>query len=274
MSIFNAAVGSLLAWLLAPLNALPPLAGLALVALVTAVVMLLCFRATSNQARLADVKRQMQACIFEARLFQDDLPAVFRALGEMLRRNAAYLGLSLVPLLWAAIPLALFLNQLDLQFGYSAPVGAPLLLSARVADAAPADAGASATLDAPDGVRVLTTAVWIPATRELLWRVEPQRSGEYTLTLRVGGASFDKTLLASDTIGRRSPSRPSAGFVRQMMYPAEPPLPADSVLREIQLGYEPRQIDVFGWQMTWIVPYFILSLVWGLVLKRPLRVTI
>src|SRR5437868_10925343 len=142
---------------------LSPLVGLAVVSLVTAVAMLLCIRVASNQARLAEVKRQMHACMFECRLFQDDLPAVFRALGEMLRRNLVYVGLSLRPLLWAAVPLALLLTQLDLFFGYRAPARAPLLLTAQMRDpAALPNGAASAALAAPDGVRVLTPPVWIP----------------------------------------------------------------------------------------------------------------
>jgi hypothetical protein len=176
LATFNAMIGWLFDRLLAPLALLSPLAGLAVVSLVTAVAMLLCIRAASNQARLADVKRQIHACIFECRLFQDDLPAVFRALGEMLRRNVVYLGLTLRPLLWAAVPLALLLTQLDLFFGYRAPVREPLLLTARMRDAAALpDGAASASLEAPDGVRVLTPPIWIPVTSELLWKIEPAR---------------------------------------------------------------------------------------------------
>jgi hypothetical protein len=123
-------------------------------------------------------------------------------------------------------------------------------------------------------VRVLTPAVWIPATREVLWRVEAVRPGDYTLTLRAGGTTVDKTLFASDGVGRRSPVRPAGGFVDQAIYPAEPPVPPGSSITEVQLGYAPREVDLLGWGLPWIVPYLIFSLGWGLLLKRPLRVTI
>jgi hypothetical protein len=266
-------IGWLFDRLLAPLAMLSPLAGLAVVSLVTAVAMLLCIRAASNQTRLADVKRQIHACIFECRLFQDDLPAVFRALGEMLRRNAVYVGLSLRPLLWAAVPMALVLTQLDLFFGYRAPAREPLLVTARMRDAAVLPNGAaSASLEAPAGVRVLTPPIWIPATRELLWKVEPTDSGAYVVRVRVGAWSFDKTLVASDGPARRSPVRPAEGLMAQMVNPAEAPIPGGSPVSEVGIGYAPRTVVLMGWQMTWLVPYLLFSVLWGFALMKPLKV--
>jgi hypothetical protein len=273
LSTLNAVIGWLFDRLLAPLAMLSPLAGLAVVSLVTAVAMLLCIRVASNQARLAEVKRQIHACIFECRLFQDDLPAVFRALGEMLWSNVLYVGLSLRPLLWAAVPMALLLTQLDLFFGYRAAAREPRLLTARMGDAAALPNGAaSALLEAPDGVRVLTPPIWIPATGELVWKVEPRESGAYVVRVRVGAWTFDKTLVASDGPARRSPVRPSEGLIAQMINPAEAPIPGGTPVSEVRIDYVPRTVVLMGWQMPWVVPYLIFSVLWGFALKKPLKV--
>ena len=274
MATLNAVIGWLFDRLLAPLAMLSPLAGVAVVSLVTAVAMLLCIRAASNQARLAEVKRQIHACIFECRLFQDDLPAVFRALGEMLRRNVVYVGLSLRPLLWAAVPLALLLTQLDLFFGYRSPVHERLLLTARIRDAAALPNGpASASLEAPDGVRVLTPPIWIPATGELLWKVEPTEAGTYVVRVRIGAWTFDKTLVASDGPARRSPVRVAEGLIAQVVHPAEAPIPGNSPVSELRVGYTTGTVELLGWQMPWMAPFFLFSVLWGAGLKRPLKVT-
>jgi hypothetical protein len=273
VSTVNALIGGMFDRLLAPLAMLSPLAGLAVVSLVTAVAMLLFIRRSSNQARLGEVKRQIQACVFECRLFQDDLPAVFRALGEMLRSNVVYLGLSMRPLLWAAVPLALLLTQLDLFFGYQAAARQPLLLTARVSDAAALpDGAASASLEAPAGVRVLTPPIWIPATGEMLWKVEPKEPGAYVVRVRVGAWTLDKTLVASDGPARRSPVRVSDGLLAQIVNPAEPPLPAGAPISEVRVGYAPRTVELLGWQLPWVLPFFAFSVLWGFALKKPLNV--
>ena len=274
MATVNVLIGGLFDRLLAPLAMLSPLAGLAVVSLVTAVAMLLFIRTSSNQARLGEVKRQIQACVFECRLFQDDLPAVFRALGEMLRRNVVYLGLSMRPLLWAAVPLALVLTQLDLFFGYRAAAREPLLVTARVSDSAALPNGAaSASLEAPDGVRVLTPPIWIPATRELLWKVEPQTPGAYVLRVRIGSWALDKTLVASDGPARRSPVRVAEGLIAQAANPAEAPIPSDTPVSEVRVGYASNTVELLGWQMPWLTPFVAFSVLWGAALKKPLKVT-
>ena len=56
---------------------------------------------------LAEVKRRIHAGLFEIRLFNDDLAAIFKAQGEILRHNVSYVGLTLVPAAWMLVPFVL-----------------------------------------------------------------------------------------------------------------------------------------------------------------------
>ena len=93
--------------------------GLAVVSLLAAIVMLAIVRVTSDQSRLADVKRALHACWFEIRLFNDDVPAMLRALGEMTRHHLTYLRRLAVPIVLMSVPLGLFVAQLQSHYGYS-----------------------------------------------------------------------------------------------------------------------------------------------------------
>ena len=272
--------------LLSPFRQLPPIVGLCVVSLLTAAAMLLVYRATSDQRRIEQVKRGMVAALFEIRLFNDDLPALFRAQGEMLRQNAAYLRLSLVPMLWMMVPIGLVVAQLEFQYGYGGLTpGRPVLIKAQLRRApAPQSANAAsgavaapvappATLDAPSAVRVLTPAVWFPATQEVIWQITPDAPGAYVLKARIGGDTFTKTLDATDRVIRRSPMRVSAGFLNQLMYPAEAPLPDGGEVASISVAYPPRAIRVLGWDVSWIIVYFGLSMTCALLLRKPLGVT-
>ena len=94
MTLVNQALTGLFDLLLGPLDRLPPLAGLTILALVTAIAVLLAFKWTADQEALAAAKQAMQAAIFEMRLFNDDLVLLFRAQGEVIRRSLTYLRLS------------------------------------------------------------------------------------------------------------------------------------------------------------------------------------
>ena len=214
-------------WLLPPLIALPPLAGLLIVSVLTAVAMLPVIARTSNQARIAETKRRIHAARFEIRLFNDDPRAVLRALGDALRANAIYFGLSLVPLLWMGLPLALLIAHLLSIYGYSGlETGKAALVKVVLRESSGARELPAITLDAPAAIRIESTAVRLTAANEVLWRIVPTTPGDYDLTIRAGSDADTKTVHVSDRVARRSPIRVSASLVDQFLYPAESPLPS------------------------------------------------
>jgi hypothetical protein len=286
VTILNALLASAFDLLLFPFRQLPPIVGLSVVSLLTAVGMLLVFRATSDQRRLEQVKRAMIAALFEIRLFNDDLPALFRAQGEMLRQNAAYLRLSLVPMLWMIVPIGLVAAQLEFQYGYAGLTpGQPALVKAHLRQATtsrtePASASAAesppvsaASLEVPKEIRVLTSGAWFPATQEIIWRVMADVPGEYVLNAKFDGGTFTKTVDATDRVVRRSPIRVAAGFMNQMLYPAEPPLPDGGIVTSISVGYPSRAIRVLRWDLPWVIVYLVLSMAFAVALRKPFGVT-
>jgi uncharacterized membrane protein (DUF106 family) len=289
VSVLNTLLARSFDVLLAPFRALPPIVGLIVVSLATAVAMLLIFKRTSDQKRLAAVKRQIHAAIFEIRLFNDDMRAIFRAQGEILRHNLTYLRLSLVPMLWMIVPLVLVIAQLQFHYGYGGlSPGEPVLLKAQVREsvvlssvvspevslASTADRREVAALELPPQIEAQTPAVWIPATREVIWRIAPREPGDYELRLRIGSESFTKSVRVSNDVVRRSPLRLEAGFLNQLLYPAEAPLPGGAALTSINLAYSERDIQVLGWGIHWLIVYFVLSMVIAFALRKRFNVTL
>lgn len=287
MTVLNELLRRTFDLVLLPFRELPPLAALSALSLVTAVAMLVVFKATSDQRRLAEVKRAIVAALFEVRLFNDDLGAVFRAQGEILRHNLTYLRLSLVPMLWLVVPLGLAVAHLDFYFGYAGfTPGQPVLVTAHVrqalkpaADVRPVSTGhqtddAAATLDGPPELRVMTPAVWLPAKREVVWRVVPTTRGEFTLDVGIDGQRFTKTFDVTTGLVGRSPARVAAGLVPQLLSPAERPLPRDGAATEIRLPYPRRGVRLFGREAPWLLVYFALSMAFAFVLRKPFGVTL
>ena len=95
MASLNAALRAAFDLLLAPAAGLPPIWPIVVVSLGVAILMLVVFKRTSDQKRLAAVKRQITAGIFEIRLFSDDLVAILLTTGirrlALLHRGLIYL---------------------------------------------------------------------------------------------------------------------------------------------------------------------------------------
>lgn len=261
---------------LGPMAGAPPLASLLLVSMVTAVGMLLVVARASDQESLAAAKRRMHAALFEIRLFGDDPISVLRAFGEVLACNGRYLRLSLVPLLWMAIPLVLVVAQLQEFYGYDGLTpGMPAIVAVELRPAASATDGFSdLVLEAPGSIRIDTAAVRLLASNEVLWRIVPAAAGAFTLTVRDGATVVTKSLQISSAMTRRSPRRSQARLADQLRYPSEAPLPGDSRMTSIAVRYPEPGLRVFGWHVHWLIVYGALSMASAVMLARRFGVTI
>jgi uncharacterized membrane protein (DUF106 family) len=276
MSYLNAALRLVFDVLLAPFAGGPPIVSLALVALLVSILMLVVFKRTSNQAALAVVKRKIHAGVFEIRLFNDDLRAILRAQNEILRTNLTYLRLTLWPMVFILPPLVLVMAQLQFHYGYEGlRPGERALLEVDLAPEAGSGARPQVQLELPTGLRAETEAVWIKAQSQLLWRLVAERDGDYELGLQLdGGPRISKTVRVTSKTVRLSPERVDAGFLSQLLYPAERPLPNGSPVRAVRVAYPGREVSVLGHHMHWMIPFFALSIVFAFALRGPFKVTI
>ena len=128
-------------------------------------------------------------------------------------------------------------------------------------------------VDAPNGVTIVEPPVWVPSLREMSWRVDFDAAGAYALELSLGAASASKLLDATNQIVRRSPIR-TRGFLDELLYPAEPALPADSPFESVMIDYEDAEIDLFGFGLHWLIWFFVISIAFAFALRKPFGVAI
>lgn len=274
MATVNSLLGVFFDALLYPFRTLHPMVGLTFVSAIAAVLMLLGYKATSNQPAVEAVKRKIAAGLFEIRLFNDDVVAILRAQRSILRHNLTYIGLNLVPMLFMLVPFVLVVAQLQFHYGYRGiEVGQPTILRVTVAGATTGEAP-EITLEVPAGVRVDSPRVWIPSLQEAAWRIVAETPGAHELRVTVDGQIFTKRLVASGRIERRAPERLAAGFLNQLLYPAEPPLPSGAAVTAIRVDYPSRDVGLFGFETHWLIVFFILSVTIAFALKGRFGVTI
>ncbi len=284
MSAINAALRPLFDLLLYPLRELPAIVGVTLFSLVFGAVALWLVKLTSNPDKVDAAKRKVAAGLLEIRLFNDNLRIIFRAVGSILRHQAAYVGHLLVPFVLMVLLFLPFIAQLQFHWGYRGlSEGDSVVLKVELEEnwqaRLPPDAGTGAPrpkieLEVPAGLSVTAPPVWSPAERQMAWRLEAEASGAYEVGVRAGGTSHAKLVGVTDSIVRLSPDRLAAGFVNQLLYPAEPPLPDDSGIARIGLRYPERDVWFLFWRLHWIIVFLILSIVFALALRGPMGVTI
>ena len=267
MSLLNRVVATVLEALLWPFRGLPPLVGLAFVALLTAVVVLLVYGKTSDQDGITAVRRRILASLLEMRLFRDDLVVVLRAQGQVLKASLRYFRYSLVPLAWVLLPLVVLFIHLDRIYGYDplAPGEAAILTvqAEEVEDVA---------LEAGPGLAVETPALRVPGSQEAQWRIRGLVPGEYTLTVQTTGDEVTKNVMVGAGPRPLAPTRPSSGVFDQLLHPGESPVPSNGTVWRITVHYRRATISFLGWDLHWVIPFLILTVLFGFALQKPLGV--
>ena len=276
MSIVNAALRAIFDLLLSPFRELPAIWGILVASIVVSALMLLIFKYTSNQKALAAAKDGVTAGLFEIRMFNDNLPAIMRAQGSILRSNLTYLRHSLPPMLWIIPPLFFIVAQMQFHYGHRgfAPGEVELLKVELAEGAVDAEAGKpKAELMVPAGLTVETPAVWSAVESELAWRVRADEPGDYEIQVELEGETYTKTARVTDSIVRVSPVK-VRGFWKELIYPAEAPLPKDGIVESISFAQPERDVGFLFWKTHWLVVFFVLALVFMFLLRKPLGVTI
>jgi len=258
--------------ILYPFRSLTPVLGLALLALVTAVFALLVYKTISNQTQIKIRKRRIIGHFFGIYLARDELGLI---VGEFMRVLAGifrYLSYLLPPLLVVIVPVLFLCAQIQIRYGYDNlrpgdEVNITLLLSPEV-DILHTDI----KLEPQAGVAIQTPALRIKSLREVNWRVEVKEDGDHTLSFRVGDTNFTKNLRALRRIDRIYPVTEQPSFLSVLAAPGDKTIPSGSPIVSVRINYPEREINILGLRLHWTIVFLILTLAFGLILKKPLKV--
>jgi len=289
MWIINSIAGVIIDAALWPFRSMSPMVGLTVFSVVAGVGMLYVFKWTSDQEGLDLVKRKIYAGLFEIRLFNDDMRAIFAAQRDILVNNLRYLRLSLRPLMFMIVPFVLIIAQLQLHYGYEGlQVGEPVIVKVTFSDAdansgAEQDEEAAARaaarrpapdvhLELPEGLRLDTPRVWAAPLNQAAWRIVPEVPGDYELEVRVGDEQYSKSVTVSDQVVKRSPIRTDS-LLDQILYPGEPGFPSGASVTAIEVMYPEAEVNFLGWHTHWIIAFFIITVALAFALRKPLGVT-
>ena len=266
----NQAMEMVFSVLLWPFRMLAPIWGLTFVSVLTGIFMVWVFGRVSNQQGISRVRDRIRGNLLGVRLYQHDVPVVLGLQGRILRDTLTYMNHSLVPMLVLLIPMLFILIQLNYSFGFRPlSTGEVTLLKATFSD--PAALSQQLRLEAPDGIEVETPALRIPVLSEAAWRIRVKAPGSHAVKLWVGDKSFEKQIQGGENWGPISPLR-SIHLTDVLLYHGEEPLPASAQISSLELAYPPLSIQLFGWEVHWLVFFFLASMAAAFAFKGPMGV--
>jgi hypothetical protein len=249
-----------------------PLAIVVVVSLAVGLAMVVLFGYTSNQKAIKVAKDQLKAHLLAVRLFRDQLPVVAGSYAKILRGTGRYLRLAFMPLLYVIIPITFLIVQLDRYLGSTAmATNTPFLLTVR-ADGA--EALNAISLDLPAEIAMTAPAVHVPAENEVVWRLAARRNGDYEIKVVAGADRMTKNVRVSPELARVSPVRLRGHFWERLFASGESALPSGGAVESIAINYPERNIEIAGYEINWIVLFFVLSMIAGYLFKELLGIQI
>lgn len=221
---------------------------------VAGVLILLVFKAISNQRALQATRRKLRAHLLAIRLFADDPAVILRSQGRLLMGTLRYMALLVPAFLAIAIPLFIAWDHLDAVWG-RAPLapGKTVILTARLSDT-----GAGPRLVAPDWLSVESPPVHVDAEREVSWRLRVSRAGSGEVGVIAG----------AERASKRIEARPG------MHYLPDREKAAGGPILWLEMRYPHADLTVLGVSASWPVWFLVISTVTALAFRTRLRVTL
>ncbi|MFG0319222.1 MAG: hypothetical protein ACF8XB_18265 [Planctomycetota bacterium JB042] len=265
MNALFGAVDAVFGWM-------PPWLGLSIISALLCVVLLLLFKWTSPQEKIATVKDRLWGSLHEIRLFQDDLGVLTRAIVRLFRDNFLYFACCSVALIPMIVVVAPVLFQFDAFYGFD-PLkkGDVVVLEARLAEGLdPIEH--PVTLDLPDGALVVEEGpVRCLDTRDVAWRLRVAEEGAHEVTVTVDGQAYAKRIDAESSMRKISPGKykASASLLDALMFPAEGAFGTADKVDWIKVDHHQRS-DMLGMDgdlYPWMIIFCVVGLLFGFAMK-------
>jgi hypothetical protein len=131
---------------------------------------------------------------------------------------------------------------------------------------------ASPILEASPGVAVETPPLTLVQRGEVHWRIRGLNRGEHGLTARIDDHFVTKEVVVGSARTPLAPTRPSSGILDQLLHPGEAPIPREVPIQGITVHYRRATVSFLGWQVHWVVPFLLLTILLGFAMQKPLGV--
>jgi hypothetical protein len=171
------------------------------------------------------------------------------------------------------VPMCLLLSQLALWYqARPLRIGEEAVVTLRLAGAADS-AWPGAEIESTPALDATIGPVSILSQRAICWNIVPREAGYHRLVFDVGGQKIEKELAVGDGYMRVSLERPALDLSAALLHPRERPFGPDSPVRAIEIEYPTRSSWTSG-SNSWLIYWFVASMVGALAFRRVLNVNI
>lgn len=252
-----------------------PWTALCVLGCLTGVFLMIGFKYMSNQGAIRTVKGKIKAHFLEIWIFKDDPWVCARALRAVLFLQPRHMSLILPPFLILAIPVVILIWFADAYLGYRPLLPGEQAIVSLITCDRPLPDRDKVVIRAGNNrsaISIDTDALVIPDDNEIAWRLTAKSEGTATLILNLATTRFTKKVVIGDRLARvLAKSSLGGSFWEKLIYPLDGSGSADWG-GFLQIAYPKRGYALMGFQFHWMVWFFILASLAGLLCMYFLKV--
>ena len=249
-----------------------PWPALIVASLLSTVVLLLVIRVAAAPAAIMRSKKKLIARVMELHLFRHDPIVTLTACLRIFRSNLVYFRHLARPIGAALIPGLLILIQLDCWFSKRPlRVGETAIVEVELAQKNSVISD-DLTVTESDSLSIDSPVLRIPSMNQVNWRLRILKMQDGWIDVTLGGQTVRKQVSVGNSLSKISERRVRAAAWETLFNPAEPPIAVSSMIDAIRIRYPRRKIYVGLQEIDWLVAFFALTVLFGAVLKAPLKV--
>lgn len=246
--------------------------GLIFISILTGVVMLFLYKATSNQTQLKVVKNRISAYFLEMRLYKDDFATVQSSLKNVFATNLQYMRLALLPAVVMIVPVLLIMIQLNLRYAHNGlGQGSSTIVKVKFENHVDV-LRRNIAISVGEGLSKETSPLRIPSLNEIDWRIGVVKDGVHELKLTVEGKEIEIPIVATRKVVPCYTRFGGHGIWAAILNPGAPRIPAETGIVSIEIKYPKRSFNWGLFKLSWLWSFLIISMASGLVLKSALKV--
>jgi uncharacterized membrane protein (DUF106 family) len=275
MDILNTILNPIFEFIFLPFENVNPFWAMLTISSVTGVFMLIIFKATSDQKGIKKAKNLVKGHFLAIRLYRDDFSVMIDTMKNIIKSNLLYMKKSLRPMLFLLIPVGLVLFQIGTRYEFRPlRVGESTIVTLKMMETSAFDDLAGVELALPQGIAFEMPPVRIPQNGEVSWRIRVEKPGVHELIFRCNGQTLTKQLHAVDALVPVAAEIASDDIVVTLMNPGEESLGSAGFASFVGVEYPRRPFQVAGFEMHWLIAFFVISLVAAFSLKGLLGVEV
>ena len=250
-----------------------PVYGLIFISALSGIFFLKIFGLVSNQNGIKTAKNKIKAHILEIVIFKDSLVIPLKAFAKLLISNLSYMKFAVVPLFFMIIIFAFFYGQLELRYGSAPlPIGEETLFKISFNENTNLN---DYSIEVNSGLKITTPALRIKQKKEIYWRIKALENGVHSVIIKYNNKKTESfPVYAGNIIVHKIPYKNSINFLDKILYPGLKPLDNSAQIKMINANYPVKKYKFLFFKFNWLIYFFIISVLSGLVFKKFIKVEI